>query len=137
NYERVNVVHFSEALKDDMLDVAGYAWPSPQNGVYPRNNGQFNHAWANFKNKYFAFDNYIDPYDGDFIKHLAQDYILYKDGYRVYISKERTQEEIHAQKSIMTTIIEKLEQLIPLLSAPPVAPVVPPVPVKTSLEKLH
>ncbi len=96
SYEQVNNIHFSDVLKDDFLDVAAYAWPVPVNDIYPPTPGaNFNHAFALFKNKFFAFDNYLDynPKDGtldvgDFIKQLSSDYIFFDYAYRVYVSAE-------------------------------------------------
>lgn len=88
NYEKVYEVHYGELLKEDMLDVAGYAWDNPVNGVYPRTNATPNHCFVVWKlPKYSAFDNYIDQ-DGDFIKVLSEDYDLLDYGYRVKITKE-------------------------------------------------
>src|SRR5688572_1551694 len=55
NYERVQEAHFTELLKSDFIDVAGYAWPEPVHDIYPRIEGDPNHAWVLFRNKYFAF----------------------------------------------------------------------------------
>lgn len=88
NYEQVKDIHMSDALKDDYLNVAGYAWPDPVDGEYPRTELQPNHAFALFKTpSYYAFDNYLDR-DGDFVKKLTPDYDLWDYGYRIYISKE-------------------------------------------------
>lgn len=87
SYERVDELHLVEALKDDMVGVAGYAWPDPVNGVYPRIDAQPNHAFLLFNSQYWAFDNYLDN-DGDFIKHLASDYDFHSTAYRIYLSAE-------------------------------------------------
>lgn len=83
NYEKVFNDHFSTF--DDLLDVAGAAWPSPINGVYPKMQGEPNHVWVNIKPQYDVFDNYIDSSDGDFIKRLAPDYVFYDYGYRIVV----------------------------------------------------
>jgi hypothetical protein len=90
NYERVDEIHLAEALKDDMVGVAGYAWPQPDvTGTYPRIEAQPNHAFLLFKPRYFAFDNYFDAgRDGDFVKQLAPDYDFYDAAYRIYLSAE-------------------------------------------------
>ena len=95
NYEQVRLNHFAEALKDDMIGVAGYAWPMPVNGLYPKTEGTFNHAFLVYKlPKYQVYDNYYDYTNqgqqivGDFTKNLAPDYALYEYGYRVYLSAE-------------------------------------------------
>lgn len=88
NYEQVYPEHFNEVIKDDMLGVAGFAWPQPINGVYPQNDGSFNHAFLYYSSPaYQIFDNYEES-PGDFTKTLAPDYKLLPYGYRVYISAE-------------------------------------------------
>lgn len=89
-YERANESQFEEILENEMLCTGGYAWPVPVNGEYPRVEYQPNHAFMLFKNpKFYAFDNYIDSVDGDFIKKLAPDYDFIDVGYRVFICEER------------------------------------------------
>lgn len=88
NYEKVYESEFGSLLKKDMLDVAGYAWPKPINGVYPKVQYQPNHAFMCFKNAFFIFDNYLDV-DQDYVKHLARDYDFMDYGYRVYITAEK------------------------------------------------
>lgn len=99
NYEQVYKTHFADVLKDDMVGVAGYAWPAPVEGVYPAAPGMpFNHAFLVYRlPKYEIFDNYLDwdktnthEVAGDFTKTLAQDYIFFDYGYRVYVSQENT-----------------------------------------------
>lgn len=106
NYERVLEIHLKEALKDDMLCVAGYAWPTPVNGVYPKVDYPPNHAWMNFKPLSFAFDNYEES-EGDFIKQLSPDYDYYDTCYRVFISKEVTDEEREVGLSVFNVLLEK------------------------------
>lgn len=87
-YEKVNRIHFSEALKDDFLNVAGHAWPAKINGVYPKNDGSLNHAFLLFNKPDFeAFDNYMEAPE-DFTKTLAPDYFFYEEGYRDFILKQ-------------------------------------------------
>lgn len=88
NYDRVNKDNFVEALKDNMIDVAGLAWPHPNSeGEYPRIEGQPNHAFMAIKTPaYFIFDNYIDSVDKDYIKKLASDFNLWDYGYRIFLS---------------------------------------------------
>lgn len=89
NYEKVYEVYFSKLLQTDVLDSAGFAWPQPVNGIYPRSDNQPNHAFMVFKNKYFAFDNYLDENKpNDWIKQLAPNYNFLDYGYRVYITEE-------------------------------------------------
>lgn len=111
NYEKVLETHYAELLKDDFLNVAGYAWPTPKNGEYPRVDKQPNHVWVNFVRLYYAFDNYVD-FDGDFIKKLASNYDFYEYGYRVFISK---QEDVEAQISVIQQILAKLFQFLGLI----------------------
>lgn len=89
NYERVNVAHFAELMKEDIVDLALHAWPEPKKGVYPKTDGDFNHCVIGYKPKYFIFDNYFDNADGDFVKQLAPDFTFYEYGYRVYISSQQ------------------------------------------------
>lgn len=107
NYEQVDETFFPEALKDDFLNVAAFAWPAPKDGIYPRVDTQPNHVFALFEPRYFAFDNYIDSHDGDYIKHLAPEYSFYDYAYRVYISGEGQQ-----VKSLMEKVIQLLTDLL-------------------------
>lgn len=89
NYEKVYEVHYSDLYEGDMIIQAGYAWPQPVNGVYPRVEYDPNHVWMGIcKPLHTIFDNYIDNVDGDFIKKLAPDYNMLDYGYRVFISAE-------------------------------------------------
>ena len=88
NYEKVYKEQFSEFRKRDMLNTAGYAWPQPVNGIYPRVEYQYNHAFmdANLP-EVTAFDNYLDEgKQGDFLKQLAPDYELMNPSYRIILS---------------------------------------------------
>ncbi len=97
NYEQVLTIHFGDALKDDMIGTAGAAWPIPVNGVYPRNNAPFNHAFLIYNlPKYQIFDNYVDNYSGipnDYTKTLDPEYLFFDYGYRVYVSAENNVEK--------------------------------------------
>lgn len=84
-YEKVYQRRFLELLKKDVFGTGGYAWPIPQNGEYPRIEYRANHAFMVFKKEYYAFDTYVDPVDGDFIKKLTSDYKFLDYGYRVII----------------------------------------------------
>lgn len=87
NFEKVLEQDFEALLKKDLLAVAGYAWPFPVNGEYPKNDYQINHAFMAYRTpKYFIFDNYIDSVDGDFIKKLDSQYDLLDYGYRIYLT---------------------------------------------------
>lgn len=85
NYEQVPYGEMEEALKDDMVVVAGHAWGKNVNGIYQKTTAEINHSFLNFKRKYKIFDNYLDL-DGDYIKDLAGDYIFFDYGYRVVLS---------------------------------------------------
>lgn len=90
NYKRFYSDAFAEILAVDMIVVGGYAWPRPDNdGVYPSVDMEPNHAFLDVRlPEHIIFDNYIDPYDGDFVKSLAPDYKLLSYGYRLYITQE-------------------------------------------------
>lgn len=108
NYEQVYAVHFTEALKDDLVGVGGYAWPFPENGVYKRVNYPFNHAFVLYNLPAFqAYDNYEES-PGDFTKNLAPDYAFMDYGYRVYISNENTTD----QTTVIDSIIAQLQAII-------------------------
>ena len=88
NYEKVYEKDYTKLLRQDMLDVAGFAWPEPVNGEYPRIDMTPNHAFVAIKNAaYFIFDNYLDQ-DGDWIKKLASDYDLLDYGYRLSVNQK-------------------------------------------------
>lgn len=96
-YDIVYRNKYPEFIKKEMLDTAVYAWPNPINGIYPRVRYPFNHAIAIFPPlEWEAFDNYIDTFDGDYIKRLAPDYNLLEYSYRLIINEvvqEKPQEE--------------------------------------------
>jgi hypothetical protein len=106
NYEKVFENQF--AVFNDILDVAGYAWSSPINGEYPRIVGAPNHVWMNIKPQYYAFDNYLDTVDGDFIKKLSPDYDFYDYGYRLIIGLGLN-DNLKQQISLYQKIIELLK----------------------------
>lgn len=88
NYDQVTEIDFKQALKDDMLIVALYAWPKLKDGIYKRVSNRENHAVDIFLGAYLAFDNYKDSdHDGEYIKKLASNYNFYKYGYRTFISE--------------------------------------------------
>ena len=89
NYIRYENRGFPNIRAYDMIDVAGYAWPSPVNGIYPRvENMSANHCFVDIPKtpQYTIFDNYID-FDNDFLKTLAPNYDLYDYGYRIIINE--------------------------------------------------
>jgi len=87
-YDRVYLEQFKTAIRTDLLDVAGYAWPEPIEGIYPRVDVPPNHAFVIWSGMWKAFDNYIDSVDNDFNKDLAIDYKFFNYGYRAIISKQ-------------------------------------------------
>lgn len=88
NYEQVYLSDLEDALEKDLVGIGIYAYPQEINGEYPRTEGVFNHAVMAFDRPLtFIFDNYIDS-DGDFIKKLAKDYVLFPYGYRLYVSAQ-------------------------------------------------
>jgi hypothetical protein len=92
NYERVEQSAFGVVYAEDMVILAGYAWPEPVNGEYPRSEHTMNHVFIGIRHPlHIVFDNYIDPIDGDFIKKLAEDYNLFEYGYRVFIGELNAQ----------------------------------------------
>jgi hypothetical protein len=92
NYERVFISDYAEILENDLIDVAGHAWPKPVNGVYPRVEASYNHAFLVYNlPKYQAYDSYLDNNkEGDYVKTLASDYKLMSYAYRLYVSEEKT-----------------------------------------------
>jgi len=139
-YDQVRDEQFSEVLSDDMVDVAGYGWPAPRNGEYPRTDRLFNHAFVLFKNpKYNAFDNYLDwdvtntyQVTDDFTKKLAPDYEFWQYGYRVIVA---SQNDVSKQISLMQMLLSALISLYnallkPKASMPTPEPTTPPEPVK-------
>jgi len=91
-------VDIPEVLKSDMVVVAGYGWPEPVNGVYPRTDLEPNHVFVLYSLPRFrAFDNYQTQY-GEFIKLLAPDYDFYDTAYRCYIASENP----YATEQILT-----------------------------------
>lgn len=82
-YERIDEPNF----KNFMLDVGGYAWPIPENEIYPRVPYQPNHAFVRIKPNHRIFDNYEES-AGDFIKDLAPNYDFLDTGYRIIIDSQ-------------------------------------------------
>jgi hypothetical protein len=93
NYEQVQPMHMDDLYKDEMIVLAGYAWPQPVNGEYPDpGDKEANHVFLGVRNpKHTILDNYKDAI-GSFFKKLAANYTLYEYGYRVYISGQNVPE---------------------------------------------
>lgn len=112
NYDQVSKDLIKVALKNDMLGVAGFAWPLPVNGVYPAQPDlPFNHAFLIFNEPDFQiYDNYYDSTDsgqlepGDFTKSLAPDYVFWTTAYRAYIGAET----VPVDQSIMQSVLAAL-----------------------------
>lgn len=105
------VYDFLTGSREDLICVAGYAWPQPINGIYPRVDHQPNHAFMVFKPEYFAFDNYLDRNrPEDWIKQLATDYKFYKYGYRIFINENTFTQRI----TLMQKILELLKKILGL-----------------------
>lgn len=83
NYEQVSSDQFLNALKVDFLSVAGFAWPTPVNGVYQSTSTSFNHAFATVDPTIHALDNY-EPY----VKQLAPTYTLFEWGYALSVPNQ-------------------------------------------------
>lgn len=86
NYDKNYEIDYSK----DFYVIAGFAWSTPVNGVYPRVDFTPNHAFLGVKSpKHLIFDNYDeDPGPNeDFTKQLAPDYALLDYSYRLYISR--------------------------------------------------
>ncbi len=111
NYEVVNAKHFKILYNEDMIDLAGFAWPEPVNGVYPAVDMQVNHVFVGVRSPvHTIFDNYTDVVDGDFIKILASDYQLYDYGYRVFISENEIPKVV--KKNAFLSFLNSLKSLI-------------------------
>jgi hypothetical protein len=83
NYEIVAATDFLTALQDDYLIVAGHGWSTPVNGVYPRTDAAFNHAFATANPEIDALDNYVP-----FTKRLAKNYKFFDWGYSLSITAQ-------------------------------------------------
>lgn len=107
NYEQVSLGTLESLLAKDCVALAGYAWPTPKNGVYPAQPGlPLNHCFVGFANPLtHIFDNYLDT-DGDFIKRLAPDYVLWNYGYRVYVSAQNTPEHDEIQATVFQVLMK-------------------------------
>lgn len=134
HYDQVNRLHFSEALKDDMLGVAGHAWEPPVNGVYLKNDGEFNHAFLLYGlPEYQAFDNYMEA-PNDFTKNLAPDYKMFDYAYRVYLADEHVPSGESSGWEWLRDFLKNLLATVP----PPQIPLPPPpviIPPTTTMPK--
>lgn len=114
NYEQVYLSDLESLLKRDCANLAGYAWPKPKNGVYPKTKGNINHAFMAFLPLTYIFDNYLEGKD-DWIKLLASDYIFYEYGYRPFVREEKTASEY---RSLLVKAVQFLKEIIEALNPP-------------------
>lgn len=111
NFEKVLLKDFPVVIDEDMIVVAGYAWPEPVNGIYPKVLDPMNHIFLYFDTpRYIIFDNYPEG-PGDYIKQLANDYQLLEYGYRVYIGDAL--EEYDTERSLLDP--ETMKYILQLL----------------------
>ena len=107
--------NLDELLDRDIINLAGYAWPNPVNGEYPRVDYQPNHVFVGIrKPRTYIFDNYVDEgVAGDFIKKLAADYDFIDYGYRIIISEKKIEEpgeKPEVKKSWWQRLIEAIKK---------------------------
>lgn len=112
NYIRFEKEDFKNIREYDPIDVAGFAWLRPINGIYPKADRvtfPINHCFMDIPKtpQYTIFDNYIDPVDGDFIKRLAPDYDLYDFGYRIIVSEVTFSFELTSEMVRFAYLLEK------------------------------
>jgi len=109
-YDIVYAEDYPSFIKKVMLATGGYAWGQIKDGIYQRNEYQFNHAFAIFPpTQYEAFDNYIDQVDGDFIKRLAQDYRLLPYSYRMILNENKTPKPMQLKPM---TLLEQIREYL-------------------------
>ena len=142
NYAQVRNSEFGEAATRGSLNVALWAWPFPTNGVYEPRDGAFNHAVDvfEFTNYYFAFDNYIDTHDGDYIKKLSPSYKFWDWGYHVVVSAQKTELQVLNENplwkqtlDVLSKILNDLAEWLKKKETESVVPVEPPKLMKAEL----
>jgi len=114
NYERVYEKDFKNVRKYDLINVAGYAWPDPINGIYPRVSYTPNHVFVDIPKtaQYTIFDNYLDRgIENDFIKRLASDYDLLDYGYRIILNEVSVMDDTK-KKMEMETLTKIYQELL-------------------------
>lgn len=135
NYQQVQNWQFSQELHRGSLSTAGHAWDDPVNGIYQRSSGNFNHAFKLFENEFFAFDNYHDVVDGDYIKQLAPDFRFFDWGYQIGFTGQNTvialppisfQDRVDALNASIAELLAKISALWATMPTP--APVPTPKP---------
>lgn len=121
-YERANVSQLDNLLEQDYIILAGYAWPKPINGEYPKSNLPHNHVFLGLKlPRTSIFDNYIDSVDGDFIKKLKEDYSFFDYGYRLYIESEQVPKKQFFFSKWFNNKIYDISRFIPNIQKNPCA----------------
>jgi hypothetical protein len=127
SYEQVPYAGILDALSDDLVDVGGYGWPQPKDGVYPRTELPANHAFACATPAIDALDNY-DPFQ----KRLAADYRFFDWGYSLSITAQNpypeetlTLFETLQRLGLLAFFAEALRRLV---AAPQQTPVEVPAP---------
>ena len=113
-YQQVPNTSFDTSLQKTSLSVAGHGWTFSENGIYPRTDYPFNHAFKIFKRKYFAKDSYLDE-DGDWVKHLASNFKFFDWGYEIGIVEENV--DIANIPNSYPLIVQLYQKLIAALSA--------------------
>jgi hypothetical protein len=109
NYEFAYESQIKSAYKKAPLAGACFAWPDPENGVYPANNYGINHAICRIKPT--TNQKIMDSYE-PFVKTLADDYkfmnysIVYIVGYKKKPIEENPENtnEINPNNSMIKTI---------------------------------
>lgn len=134
SYEKVHRSHFHEVSKDDFLSVALFAWPQPENGVYPATSDAPNHAVAIYKPRYFVMDNYLDENrKNDFIKQLSPDYLFYEEGYRIFVGAEYPYQK---QVSLYEQVLALLKHILSIVQTPAPKPEPKPAPTNNLLNAM-
>lgn len=137
-YQQVYNYQFEDEITKAEICTAGYGWPDPINGVYPKTNFAFNHAFKLMEPKYFAQDNYLDSFDGDYVKQLDPGYRFFDWGYQMAFTAQNslkdttkpsllnetiTWEAIRVTlNKILALIIENPELFKPSIETPPSVP---------------
>lgn len=112
-YEQVPAYKFQELRKVDWLVNAAYGWPVPVNGVYPKSEGSYNHAFATINPEIDALDSYpeYNPQTGmlegtDFTKRLAKDYAFFDWGYTISLTKQTAIEAAEIQETVRQNLLK-------------------------------
>lgn len=140
NYEQVKATDFPTSLQEDLLHVAAHAWPSAVNGIYPRTDAPFNHAFATATPEIDALDNY-EP----FIKRLSKSYKFFDWGYSLSITSQNPYPEetialfeVLQKNGLLAFFAEAIKRLLaePVQEAQKKTPVPMPITKRESLYNL-